>query len=337
MRLENCNGIVAEFSPIGASLQRFLVPDSGDKLTNIILSPADPLKPRSKNAYAGAILGPIAGRVKSGKIAANGVFSQLDLNDGPNHLHGGSHCLSDIEWKCIQSDQQCVSFFTSQPNGLGGYPGNRTFEVKYILGNDNALNIFMHAASDEETWFNLSTHIYWNLSGNLTDTILDHLLQIPSSEVVFNCSDHTTDRLVSSAGSIFDLRVAKPISYIVKKVTHEQVRFGRGLNHLFILEQPCGAQEYAPHISLEHPLSGRQLLVSTSLPCQWVYTGGYLGPNLQLLDGKVGKPNLAIAFEPQLGHCNNAMGKMHIQLAPQKQFSAWIKFSFLQPGLFISN
>lgn len=332
IRLENKNGLVAEFSPIGASLQRFLVPDS-DGHTNIIMSPADPMAPRSTSAYAGAILGPIAGRVRNGRIAANGVTSSLDQNDGQNHLHGGTHGLSDVEWQYEQHNQQCISFFTSLPDGLDGYPGNRVFEVKYILSNDNVLSLSFHASSDVATWFNLSTHIYWNLSGNLAGPILDHLLQIPSSKVVFNRSDHTTNELVSVSETVFDFRITKPLSQLVQNTIHDQIRIAKGLNHLFLLEHTNGKPNYDSCLTVFHPQSRRQLLISTSLPCQWVYTGGYLNTDHHLLNDRGGEPYLAVAFEPQLRNWDTASEVMSDQITPQTNYNAWIKFCFSQPGL----
>lgn len=337
MRLKNASGLVAEFSPMGASLQRFLVPDELEGQTNIIMSPADATAPRSANAYAGAILGPLAGRVKNGIIAANGITSYLDQNDGHNHLHGGTHSLSDVEWKYEQLDQQCISFSTSLPDGLDGYPGNRSFNVKYILSNDNILSLSIHANSDVATWFNLSTHIYWNLSGNLVKPIYDHVLQIPSSKVVFNRSDHTTNELVPVSDTVFDFRNGKSFSQLALNSTHNQIRIAKGLNHLFLLENANKKPDDNSFLTVFHPPTKRQLSISTSLPCQWVYTGGYLNSDQLFLNNRRGEQHLAVAFEPQLSNWDSASESVENHIIPRTNYNAWVKFCFSQPGLYWGN
>lgn len=318
---------MVELSPMGASVQRFLVPNRHGNLVNIILSPGDAMAPRSACAYAGAIIGPVAGRIRDGIIAVNGKLLQLDQNDGRNHLHGGMHGLSDAVWEIKRADPKIVVFVLELQDGLDGYPGQRTFEVCYSLDNENTLSLAMTANSNQPTLLNPSTHIYWNLSGDLAQPIANHLLQIAADMVVFNREDHTMENLQSVENTIYDFRIPKPINIAIEGRSHPQMEISRGLNNLFVLQKSARGASIAPQLSLFHPTSRRKLTVSTSLPCQWVYSGGYLDSRIRLENGNVGSPGLAIAFEPQRTHPAHENGGFIQTNGSTSHYREWIDFT----------
>ena len=59
-------------------------------------------------AYYGAICGRVANRICEGKFSLNGVDYQLAINNGPNHLHGGSTGYSHKLWKSAIKDDKLV-------------------------------------------------------------------------------------------------------------------------------------------------------------------------------------------------------------------------------------
>ena len=296
--IRNHGGLVAEFSPRGASLQRFLVPDGQGGQTNLVMSPADALAPRSACAYAGAIVGPTAGRVRKGLIRWGDAQAQLDINEAPHHLHGGAHGLSDVMWELEEYQEDALTFTISLADGLGGYPGNRNFRVSYRLTDDNELQLDISANSDLPTWFNPTSHIYWNLSGDCREGLDTHTLQVNADQVYRNREDHTLASLMPVDGSIFDLRESRQMGSMLEDKTNRQVLWARGLNHLFALSSSAKG---TAQLILSHPTSGRNLRVETTLPGIWLYSGGFLNSNLQLADGQIAAPNLALAIEPQIG------------------------------------
>ena len=63
-------------------------------------------------------------------------------------------------------------------DGEQNFPGNLTTNVFYTLKEDNSLEISYEAQTDKTTVINLTQHSYFNLSGNFSESITDHELQI---------------------------------------------------------------------------------------------------------------------------------------------------------------
>ena len=58
------------------------------------------------------------------------------------------------------------------------YSGNLVVGVEYILNDSNELKIKYTASTDKKTIINLTQHSYFNLSGESSGDILDHILNI---------------------------------------------------------------------------------------------------------------------------------------------------------------
>jgi galactose mutarotase-like enzyme len=98
------NGVTVELSSLGASITRFLVPSATDEGTDDIVlgfqTPKDMFL--TNNApYFGVIVGRVANRIAKGRfeLRETGETYQLETNDMPNHLHGGSEGFSQRIWE----------------------------------------------------------------------------------------------------------------------------------------------------------------------------------------------------------------------------------------------
>ena len=279
-RLSTPSGMEVTLLEAGASIASVRVPDRSGAFANVVL----PMKSPGDPSYAGAVLAPYAGRIAGGRLDIDGTVFQLSQNEGSNHLHGGFHALSHRLWQCegrMQGDGvEEVSFSAVLQDGEDGYPGNRRFTATYSLWDNQSLTLLLTAVTDKPTRVNLSSHAYFNLSGDFTSDISRHRFFLNADEV------YTSDGAFLVAG-----REAPPPALDFKQMReigapcgHPQLDAARGLNHCYILSR----SGRAPSAVLLDPASGRRMQLYTDQPCVMVYSGGYLTP-----------PNCAIALEAQ--------------------------------------
>ena len=180
-RLSNKNNISIEFLYLGGIITSIKTPDKNNQFSDIVLGFEDFEKYHNNSAYFGAIIGRYANRIESGKFKIDGNEYHLKTNNGLNHLHGGHNGFDKVFWQIspVKGKNAYLLYYMS-PDGEEGYPGNLEVKVTYELTDDNNFKILYEAASDKKTIINLSQHSYFNLSGNFSNTVLDHLLKTVS-------------------------------------------------------------------------------------------------------------------------------------------------------------
>ena len=128
---------------------------------------------RSDLAYMGATVGPVANRIRQGKIRIDRQEFQLPRNEGSNALHSGKAGLDCRTWLAVNVSKNSVSFVLEYVEGISGLPGNLTIEVRYEVMGD-ALIISTRASSDRKTYLNVTSHGYYNLNGIESGDIKNH-------------------------------------------------------------------------------------------------------------------------------------------------------------------
>ena len=160
-------GLTVSVLALGGALQKIAISDENGQERPLALGFPYPEPYESLVCYAGATLAPNAGRIRGGRLCLPGVEYALVPNDGPNQLHGGASLV----------------LRAAQPDGLDGWPGNRAYQARYTLSDDNRLTIEYEARTDRPTYFNLSNHTYWNLSGDFTRPALGQELTVEADRV----------------------------------------------------------------------------------------------------------------------------------------------------------
>jgi aldose 1-epimerase len=298
--LTNTTGMQMKVLTYGGVIQKLRVPDRLGHLRNVVLGlPGLADYEADSDPYLGALIGRYANRIARGQFTLDGKTYQLPTNNGPNSLHGGDVGFDDRVWRVRPTHRGggvgLVLRLTSR-DGDQGYPGTLRANVLYLLRNDNSIKIRYRAMTDAPTVVNLTQHSYFNLKGEGTGTVYDHRLMLNADR--FTPVDSTlipTGELTQVEGTPFDFRTAKPIGRDIRDAT-EQIRFGRGYDHNWVLND-------GPRLHLaarvHEPESGRTLTVLTEEPGIQFYSGNFLNGTLVGLSGHAYRQGDGFALETQ--------------------------------------
>jgi aldose 1-epimerase len=106
----------------------------------------------------------------------DGKEYSLDINNGPNALHGGLEGFDKRIWTVtvLSEEPASIRLDLVSADGDQGYPGTLTISTTYTVTDNDELMLEYHATTDKETVVNITNHSYFNLSGLENGTILDH-------------------------------------------------------------------------------------------------------------------------------------------------------------------
>ena len=266
----------------GARLHKLRVPDRNGNLADVITGFNTLEEYLRDRTHAGGAIGRFGNRIAQGQFSLDGVAYQLPRNNGENSLHGGPEGFDTRVWGS-RAVPNGVEFLLTSPDGHMGYPGKLTTRITYTLVGAS-LRIHYAAETDAPTIVNMTNHSYFNLRGEGTGEILDHIVQINAN--AYTPVDATlipTGELASVDGTPFDFRQPHTIGERIES-GHPQLKLGRGYDHNFVLNAP-GTMRQAAVVT--EPASGRVLTVETDSPGMQFYSGNFLdGSHI----GKSGKP-----------------------------------------------
>jgi aldose 1-epimerase len=312
---------VAQFMSYGATLVALKTPDRAGHLRNIVLG-FDSLTPYLEGVpYFGSSVGRYANRIANARFKLDGKTYQLIANDGPNTLHGGPKGFDKRLWtpQTMTTDRgPSVGFTYVSPAGEDGFPGQLTASVRYTLADDDTLTIDYRATTTAPTPVNLTNHAYFNLTGDLHQSILHHILTINADR--FTPVDSTlipTGELRPVTGTPFEFRTPHVVgSRIGSK--DPQMELGHGYDHNWVLNKPS-PHELTLAAVLHDPKSGRVVEVRTTQPGIQFYTGNWL-------DGKPVERGKGTFFAHRTGLC------LETQHFPDSPNQASFPSTILRPG-----
>lgn len=291
------NGVRAELLTLGATLRRLEVPGRDGKAANIVLGYRDLAEYRAHPRYYGAVAGRYANRIGGARFTLDGTEYRLPANDGANSLHSGPAGFDLQDWKIVARDAHSVTFALTSPHLDHGFPGNLHVSVRYAMEEDG-LAIAFRATTDRATVVNLTHHAYFNLAGESSGTtILDHVLQIPASQITpTDAALIPTGALQSVESTPFDFRTPKPIGRDIEGAD-TQLRLGHGYDHNFVLVGAAGTIRRVA--TLFDPASGRVMEVHSTEPGVQFYTGNHLANGAPGTGGGTYPMRGGLCLEPQ--------------------------------------
>jgi aldose 1-epimerase len=317
--LHNAEGMEARITNYGGIIVSLRVPDKNGKLGDVVLG-FDSLSSYIKDTpYFGCLIGRYGNRIAKGKFILDGVPYTLAINNSPNHLHGGVKGFDKVVWDARESEstpgKTLVLSYVSK-DGEEGYPGTLTVKVTYTLTDSSEIKVDYHATTDKPTIVNLTQHSYFNLAGPGDGDILGHELMIAADR--FTAIDSTlipTGTLSDVKGTPLDFTTPAPIGLRIND-NNEQLRFGLGYDHNFVLTKPAGSFGLAARAF--EPTSGRVMEVFTTEPGLQFYSGNFLDGHHV---GKGGKP-----YKYRYGFC------LETQHYPDSPNEPTFPSTILRPG-----
>ena len=294
--LRNDSGAEVQLTNWGAAIVSVKMPDREGRMADVVLGYKHPEGYFFDGAASGKSVGRCANRIAFGRMTVEGKDYALEVNNGANHLHGGTKNFANRIWESRVETNRVVMSLISE-DGDQGYPGELCVEAVFDFDDDNALEITYLARTDKTTVVNLTNHAYFNLAGhdggpvsdhtltvraeafNLagegSGSVLDHELRLNSSKILeMNERQIPTGKLLDAAGTPQDFSQFRSFRPgIDSEFNH--IRDFKGYDHPFVVDG------WKPNIlgevgCLREPRSGRSVTVLSSQPSVMIYTGNWL-------------------------------------------------------------
>lgn len=325
--IENSSGASVQLGSVGAAVVAVNVPDRDGKLADVVIGYPKAESYFADGPCAGKCPGRYANRIALGKFSLGGKEYTLPVNNGPNHLHGGPEGFQNRVWDSrIEGDG--VEFMYFSEDGEMGYPGNLKVVARYEWSEENELRLTFTAHTDAETVVNLTNHSYFNLDGEGSGTVLNHLLRLNASEWL-----PTSDSLIplgdseQVAGTPMDFLNPKPIGRDIK-ADFPALKYGKGYDNCWVIDGHMKGQ-LSEAAELRSPASGRVLKVFTTQPGVQIYTGNWLNGCPEGKNGHVYHDYDAVAIECQhYPDCPNHPDYPSTVLRPGETFEQAIIWAF---------
>lgn len=301
------NGIKAALTNYGGRLVGLWVNDSkGTPIDVVVGMSTIEAYQKAAEPYFGATIGRVGNRIAKGKFTLNGKQYNIPVNNGEHALHGGTKGFQDVVWKAKKTNENSITLSYISPHMEMGFPGTLNVNVTYSLLADKSLKITYQATTDKQTIVNLTNHAFFNLNGEGSGTILNHIAQ-------FNASSYTpvdkslipTGKIVEVKGTPFDFTTPQTIGARIT-TNNQQLKNAGGYDHNFVINQAnVKANENKKTNDLNHlgcltgDQSGIVMNVYTTEPGFQFYSGNFMKGNNSFKTGKKDDFRTAFALETQ--------------------------------------
>jgi aldose 1-epimerase len=294
--LKNANGMTMTVTNFGGRVVSLLVPDKEGKMRDVSVGFAsvdDYVK--STERYYGATIGRYGNRIAKGQFTLDGKQYTLAKNNGANHLHGGTKGFQDVVWDARQLNDSTLELSYVSKDMEEGYPGNLNVKVIMGLTAANEVSFDYEATTDKKTVVNLTNHAFFNLNGEGSGTITDHILQVNAGR--YTPVDSTlipTGKLEPVEGTPFDFRKPTAIGARID-ADNQQIKNGGGYDHNFVLSG-TGMKHAA---TVTGNSSGIVMHVYTEEPGLQFYSGNFMKSENTFKGGKKDAYRTSFCLETQ--------------------------------------
>lgn len=302
--LQNARGFRADITDYGGAVVRLYAPDRRGRLEDVVLGFDTVEDYAAHPVYFGCIVGRVGNRIAGGKFSLDGRTYSLACNNTPAgrpcSLHGGLRGFDKVLWSATPlalPAGQALRLDYRSADGEEGFPGSLDVTVTYTVTADNALRIEYAATTDRATPVNLTNHSFFNLAGEGSGSVLDHIVTLRARHYTpVDAGLIPLGQLAPVEGTPLDFTTPHPIGKRIGSA-HEQLRLAGGYDHNFVLDR--GAAGLVHAATVEEPKSGRWLEVHTTEPGLQLYTGNFLDGSFAGKSGHVYQRRDGFCLETQ--------------------------------------
>lgn len=270
--IKSSGGLKVEISNFGAKITKLLVANRKGEVKDIVLGFRTADEWRTQETYFNAICGRVANRIKGGVFSLQNTEFRLPINNGPNSLHGGIEGFNAKMWEVVEQSIYEIKLHYRSKDGEEGYPGNLDVWVTYTATKDNRLVIHYEAKTDTPTLVAMTNHAYFNLAGEGSGTVDDHVLQVFADRYTpfdeFTCP---TGEIKDVAGTPMDFR--QPVR-LGDRMHDKFFEVWRGIDNNWCLCAADAPKELRHAATLQ--TDGRTMECWTTMKGLQVYTGNWI-------------------------------------------------------------
>ena len=312
----------------GATVQSLNVPDARGDVRDVVLGYESPAAYDMQDAYLGAIVGRVCGRIRDASYFENGRRIDLVPNQPYGVLHGGPVGFCYKTWDIVSRNSYSVLMRLVSPDGDQGFPGTVVTEVLYTMEVPGELTIRYHAETDRDTPVNLTSHMYFNLDGQDSGPIDRHKLMLNARKYLLTDENLVPTGKIEPAAGPLDLSSLTELGPVINAPELEATG---GLDHSFVFARSAEGGAEAAAV-LKGGESGITMSVYTDRPAAQVYSAGSLTPRAGK-EGAMYGPHHGICIETQgFPDAVHHAGFPSVMLRAGESFDSFTTFRFAQDG-----
>ncbi len=276
--ISNQNGMTVGLTELGATIVSVKMQTKNENVIDVVLGYDTPDDYYANSCFFGAVIGRSGNRIDKGCFELNGKTYQLDINDNDNNLHSGLNGFDKRIWKVERIGDNSVTFSLKDADMEQGYPGNFSVCITYTLTDEGSLILHYEGECDQDTVANMTNHVYFNLGGHDSGTILDHEMTMRASKwtPIRDYQAIPTGEIAPVEGTPMDFTTTHTIGERID-ADYDQLKFVGGYDHNYVMKQDKGTVEKFAEVYC--PKTGICLEAFTDLPAFQFYAGNFIGPH----------------------------------------------------------